>query len=819
MQDTLIDILVLGLLVLLFASTHRKAPTRRLRYWIIGWLSILLHFAVLLYVPHTPLTEDWVFSLQAAFLVISGVAFILACSVFALPPATLVPLGTALLVPALTYVFMAGFKVPHHAPYLYAATLAELAAVWLTWRFIHRVNAASLLSFAAAAAGLGLAAWSVLSGHPERGIYVFLTQLFLVNAVLFWQDFHLGSAGVLTAMLGLLAWAAVFPAALLLAVYRPSLQVPAELWNVPKYFVEFGMVLTLLEEELRQASRQREDYKLMFDGNPHPMWIYSTSTLRFLRVNRAAIEIYGYTREEFLGMDLRQVRPDSELARFESLRLAPDEIQSISGPWTHRRKDGTVMQVEVSLQSLVFDGTDARLALIKDITERQTLLNQLVYQTQHDILTGLPNRLLLRDRMEQTLLAAARDGHKAAVLCLDLDRFKQINDTYGHAIGDICLKQVAQRLCAQLRQVDTVARTGGEEFTVVLGGLHSMEDAERLTAGLLQCFGEPCVFEGFSLDLSASFGVALYPDDGTDADTLWRAADTAMYRAKNLGGNQYLFVSPEISSSASEANEIERHLRRALKDGGCELYYQPQCTLDGEIRGLEALVRLRHPQLGILPAGRFITIAEESGLILPLGNWVLEEVCRQIVEWERCGLPRVRVALNVSPLQFIRLNFAVEVQHALERSHADPHSIELEVTESVVMRNMEDVARQMETLSALGVRLSVDDFGTGYSSLRHLHQLPIQTLKIDRSFTERIDDKAGTLTIVQATLSLAHSLGMNVIAEGVETVEQLRALRTLGCDLVQGFLYSRAVPAAEAAALIRAGRCRVQTREERLESV
>jgi diguanylate cyclase (GGDEF)-like protein len=404
--------------------------------------------------------------------------------------------------------------------------------------------------------------------------------------------------------------------------------------------------------------------------------------------------------------------------------------------------------------------------------------------------------------MEQTLAAAARHGNLAAVICLDLDRFKQVNDTYGHIVGDLCLKKLADRFCARLRASDTVARSGGEEFTVLLGGLTTPADAELVVAELLSGTRQPFAVDGYNLEISASIGIAIYPDDGTDSQALWRSADTAMYRAKNSGGNQYLFVSNEISASASEANEIELWMRRALKEGGFEIYYQPQYTIDRDLCGLEALIRLQHPVEGMIPPQRFIQIAEESGLIVPIGNWALEEVCRQSTEWRSQALPPIRVALNVSPLQFMRSDFSLQVRAVLAAFQMDPCLIEIEMTESTVMRKFDEIARQMLDLSELGVQFSVDDFGTGYSSLRHLYQLPVKTLKIDRSFIERIGDPNGTYVIVQAIMSLAHSLDMRVVAEGVERDDQVEILRELKCDIIQGFLWGRPQPARSIPALL-----------------
>ena len=465
--------------------------------------------------------------------------------------------------------------------------------------------------------------------------------------MLYREDFRRNSAGVLVSVSGLAAWGAVFPFALLLAALLPRVNVIGEMWNVPKYFVAFGMILTLLEEQKRAADARSQEYRVLFENNPHPMWIFDTETLRFLAVNDAAVARYGYSAEEFSGMTLRDIRPPEEVAAMEQTvaRSAGGEAVVVSGPWTHILRDGRRIQVEISAHTIQFEGRPARFSLVQDVTERQLLHHRLVHQAHHDTLTGLPNRLLLLDRMEQALASAARRGKKAAVICLDIDRFKQINDTYGHAVGDLCLKQVAERLKSRLRAEDTVARSGGEEFTVVVGDLVSAEDATRVVEDLLSAVRKPLAAEEYPIDVTASFGIAMYPDHGLEAAALWRSADTAMYRVKRAGGNDYVLVSQEISQSMTEANELELFMRRALKEGGLEVYYQPEYWADGSLCALEALLRLQHPKFGVVHPDRFIPVAEESGLIVPMGNWVLREVCRQSEEW-RAGGPRCSADRN-----------------------------------------------------------------------------------------------------------------------------------------------------------------------------
>jgi diguanylate cyclase (GGDEF)-like protein/PAS domain S-box-containing protein len=816
MQNTLLDILILGLLVLVFGSLYRKHATVRLRYWLIGWFFVLLHFGLLL--PNSSVA--WQSNLLTAgaesALVLCAVAFALASSlVWEGGWASAIP-AVLLSVPPVAYVFVISMG-PVPVPLL--LTLGVTVHIGFTvvlFRFGKgplvlvsgaRARIARRWSGAILLAGAVWMTAEILRHHPDDSVYFIPTEMYLINAALYWEDIRRATAGVLVSVIGLAAWGAVFPCALLLQYYFPNFVVSGELWNVPKYFVAFGMILTLLEQEKRESDARSEEYRVLFDSNPHPMWIYDTQTLRFLKVNDAAISRYGYTEEQFRVMTLRDIRPPEEINALEQTIVSSANSESvlISGPWTHILHDGRRIQVEVSSHSIQFEGKTCRFSLVQDVTERQQLHLQLLHQANHDMLTGLPNRLLLLDRMEQALASASRRQRKAAVICMDIDRFKQINDTYGHNIGDICLRQVAERLKSRLRSMDTVARSGGEEFTIIAGDLATMADAEIIAEDLLGALRKTLVADQYPIDLTASFGIALYPDHGTDSASLWRSADAAMYRVKRSGGNQYVFVSREISQTTSESNEMEIFMRRALKEGGFEMYYQPEYAADGSFRGLEALLRLHHPKHGLVPPDRFIPIAEESGLIVPIGNWVLREVCRQGEEWRRSGLSVERIAVNVSPLQFMRMDFSGHVRQVLAELNMSPSNLEIEMTETTVMRNLEDVARQMRDLAELGVQFSVDDFGTGYSSLRHLHQLPIQTLKIDRSFIERISEPGGTAALVQAILSLAHDLGLQVVAEGVENHDQLDSLIRMKCDVMQGYLFARPLPAERIPPILHSG--------------
>jgi diguanylate cyclase (GGDEF)-like protein/PAS domain S-box-containing protein len=665
----------------------------------------------------------------------------------------------------------------------------------LAWRLCRgrsRVWAVITLAFS----GGGI--WTVVSiarQQPDHGISALLFEIFLTFAALYWFDFRRTSTGVLTSILGLVAWASVFPVGLLCNYLVRAGQIPPELWNVPKYFVAFGMIMTLLEDEFLAAARAMEHYRLLFAAHPHPMWVHDPETLRILEVNDAAVAHYGYSREEFMSMTLPDLRPTEDVEAILRENSATNSTK-LTGPWRHRRKDGSYIQVDMASHFIDFHGRKCSFVLVQDVTDRQQLHEQLLHQAHHDLLTGLPNRLLLEDRMQQSLAQAARYGQQAAVLCLDLDRFKQINDSFGHAAGDLCLQQVVTRVSARLRAVDTFARTGGDEFVIILGELANKNSALMVARNVLESVNRPIEVDDFSFDISASIGISIYPDDGTDAAQLRRLADAAMYRAKQAGGGQFLLVSAHTSGSFDEASELERFLRSALKDDGLELYYQPQYSMAGNLCSLEAMLRLNHPQLGTVAADRFLPIAEERGLIVPLGNWVLDEVCRQSIEWQSHRLTPLRISFAVSPLQFLHSDFSARVLGTVAQRGLDPRLLELIVTESTVMRNRPEVASQMRSLAALGVHFSVADFGSSYSCLSHLHQLPVSTLKIDCSFVERISDPNGTYTIVQAIIALAHSLGFKVVAEGVERTDQMECLRTLGCDFVQGHLLAPAQPAA-----------------------
>jgi diguanylate cyclase (GGDEF)-like protein/PAS domain S-box-containing protein len=421
--------------------------------------------------------------------------------------------------------------------------------------------------------------------------------------------------------------------------------------------------------------------------------------------------------------------------------------------------------------------------------DQRSLTDQLAHQATHDALTGLPNRLLLKERLDSALQHAAARNALVAVVFIDLDRFKQINDTLGHSIGDRLLQQIAERLNGEMGERDTLARMGGDEFTAILTGCLELDSAVEHVRRLLTAVRKPCRVDAYELFITASLGVSFYPQDGRDAATLLRNADSAMYTAKNNGKNDYRCFSAEGIAAALEKLELENLLRRALENRELEVYHQPQVDLTGKLVGLEVLLVWEHPKLGRISPSRFIPIAEESGMILPIGSWVLHHACEQAVAWQKAGYAPIRISVNVSALQFGQANFVALVAETLASTGLDASYLELELTESLVMRDVEQSARRMAELRSLGVRIAIDDFGTGYSSLSYLRRLPADTLKIDQSFLQEIEVGLGRSQLFEMIVKLAHNMGLRVTAEGVENSEQLDLARQAGCDTVQGHLF------------------------------
>jgi diguanylate cyclase (GGDEF)-like protein len=430
--------------------------------------------------------------------------------------------------------------------------------------------------------------------------------------------------------------------------------------------------------------------------------------------------------------------------------------------------------------------------IARDITERKRAEEMISYQAYHDILTDLPNRVLFRDRLDLALIQAKRNNTELAVMFVDLDRFKLVNDTLGHIKGDKLLQQVAGRLKDSLRRGDTLARLGGDEFTLLIPDLRDRQDAAVIAEKFLKCLQEPFMLDGHEVHVSASIGIAVYPVDGETIDDLIRHADIAMYQVKALGKDGHSFYNTSMLDASFQKITLEQSLRKALANGELEMYYQPQVDVtSGQIVGAEALMRWNHSERGLLSAGEFLPFAEENGLIIPISDWMLDIICRDLVRWNAEGGEHVRLSFNVSPQYLDRGDFFKKLSDALNQYGISPSQVEIEITENICIRNPHHAIDQLNKLCQLGVSIAMDDFGTGYSSLAYLHRFPIHTIKIDQSFIKEIQHEDGHFPVVLAIIWIARGLGLNLIAEGVEAGPQARYLQQAGCTTMQGYLFHK----------------------------
>ncbi|HEV7843250.1 MAG TPA: EAL domain-containing protein, partial [Pyrinomonadaceae bacterium] len=462
-----------------------------------------------------------------------------------------------------------------------------------------------------------------------------------------------------------------------------------------------------------------------------------------------------------------------------------------------RRKDGTLIDINVWMAALYDESGEISgiMAIVADITERVQAAARINYLAFHDTLTTLPNRVLFEERLTDAIAHAGAGDESLAVMFLSLDRFKKFNDTLGHTVGDQLLKSVADRLRPALQEGDALARFGSDEFSFLLTGINKAEDAGRLAREFQAILEAPFYVEGHELYVTSSIGIGLYPSDGRDSQDLLKSAGAALYRAKQSGGSNYQFYTADMNARALARLALENQLRWALERKEFRVYYQPQVSIStGQVTGMEALVRWQHPELGLVSPAEFIPLAEDTGLISPIGEWVLRTACAQTRAWHDCGFKALRVAVNLSPRQFQQPDLTLIVERILKETGLDAASLELEVTESSVMKNAETAIVTLTELKAMGIKISIDDFGSGYSSLSYLKHLPIDVLKIDQSFVSDMTADPKDAAIVMAIIQLAHSLQLKVIAEGVETDEQLHFLRLLSCDEMQGYLFCRPIP-------------------------
>jgi len=550
-------------------------------------------------------------------------------------------------------------------------------------------------------------------------------------------------------------------------------------------------------QELLQHSEER--FAKVFDASPNAIVITRLRDGKYLEVNKGWLDLSGYTREEVIGRTVHDIGiwlEPRDRDRFVEQIRAHGAVRNHEARL--RRKSGSIMDVVLCAEVVDIAGEPHLIVPFIDVTDRKQAEERIQQLATRDALTGLPNRLLFTDRLALAIGSAQWNDGSVALLVIDLDRFKYINDSLGHVFGDAFLRAVAERLSGVVGKKDTLARLGGDEFAVLLEHVAPTEDAAgQLARQILAAFREPFRVEGQSLTCSCSIGISVFPPDSADPQLLIRDAETAMYDVKESGRAAYRYFSSEMNARMHERVQLEAGLRTAIRDKQFELVYQPKVHVaSGRITGYEALLRWRHPSWGVVSPTRFISVAEDTGLIVEIGRWVMEEVCRQIRAWRRRGLPPLPVSVNLSVRQFLS-NLVDEISATMRRFGVDPGLIDLEITESLFMQNPEQVAGILRDLSELGANVTLDDFGTGYSSLGYIRQFNLNALKIDRSFISDIGATSQNIAIVRAVIMMCRGLGIRVVAEGVETKEQLGVLRTLGCDEYQGFLFSPPVAAAE----------------------
>jgi diguanylate cyclase (GGDEF)-like protein/PAS domain S-box-containing protein len=532
-------------------------------------------------------------------------------------------------------------------------------------------------------------------------------------------------------------------------------------------------------------------------------------------VNGAFCRMSGYTADELIGHNPRMLAAGRASPEFYATMWSALRTSDFwEGEIWNKRKDGTTYPrwLKIAVLRNADGSVQSHVANFTDISASKEVAERLAYLAYHDPLTNLPNRLAFESQLAQSLRVCERENHQLALMLIDLDNFKNINDTLGHQVGDELLQKVALRLRECVRSSDLVARIGGDEFVVVLPEIESPLTAARVASKIQSQLADNYRIGDHVLYATPSIGISLFPIDGSDPGTLLRNADAAMYHAKSAGRNNHQFYTARMNEAAGERLQMENELRQAISaispsHSEFSLHFQPQIqTSTGRVIGLEALLRWHSPTFGSVPPSRFITIAEETGLIQPLGDWVIWETCRLIRCFKEQGIDNIRVAINISAQQLRHENLLLLVRGALACYDLRPQDIELEVTESTAMENPETTLSILDQLSAMGIMLAIDDFGTGYSSLAYLKHLPIQRLKLDRSFVKDIETDANDAAICTATIALGHSLGLELVAEGVETAEQQNFLASLNCDTLQGYLYSKPMPFEQTLAYLKADR-------------
>ncbi|MBV8666368.1 MAG: EAL domain-containing protein [Burkholderiaceae bacterium] len=552
-------------------------------------------------------------------------------------------------------------------------------------------------------------------------------------------------------------------------------------------------------------------YRYLVDSSPDLIYTLDAEG-RFTFINETGQQLLGYAREELIGQHFSFLIHEEDKDRahfvFNERRVGERASRNVELRLKCRDTDMQERVFDTRLMNIAFSSMGmyalssklkapeffGTYGVARDITERKRAEAQISYQAYHDILTDLPNRILFRDRLELALIQAKRNKSELAVMFVDLDRFKIVNDSLGHIKGDELLQQVATRLKENLRRGDTLARFGGDEFTLLLPDLRTREDAAAIAGKFVESMQGAFALSEHQVHVSASIGIAVYPDHGETIDDLLRHADMAMYQVKGTGKNGFSFYDQSMTDASFQKVDLENNLRRALDKGELEMYYQPQVDIrSGKIVGAEALMRWNHPQRGLLSAAEFLPFAEESGLILPVSDWMIRAVCQDILAWETAGAEPIKISVNLSPQYLDRGDFYKKLKETLLLYKVAATQIEVEITENVCIRNPQHAIEQLNQLCELGVSVAIDDFGTGYSSLAYLHRFPVKTIKIDQSFVKEIRSDKGQHPVVLAVISIARGLGLHLVAEGVETQLQAHYLERAGCAIMQGHLFHRAL--------------------------
>ncbi len=573
-------------------------------------------------------------------------------------------------------------------------------------------------------------------------------------------------------------------------------------------------IIGTTQDITQQTLLELHSYELskLIEHSSNEIYIVEWDTLKYLYVNQGACNALGYTKEELLNKTILDINPDLTMKDILKQKQLVTKSNKVLNRSVHKRKDSTLYHVQAYIHTITYHETKAFVIFDTDISELmeaekrlQIQSEKLNHQANHDTLTNLPNRMLFKDRLSQSISISLRNKEKFALLFIDLDQFKKINDSLGHHVGDSVLIEAATRLKNSLRQEDTLARLGGDEFTIILKDVKGIQSASAVAQKIVDIMREPIEVNGHTLFISSSIGISMFPNDATDSANLIKFADTAMYRAKDEGRDNFQFYSSEMTSLAFERVVMESSLRIAIKEEQFVVYFQPQYnSLTNSIIGMEALVRWEHPTLGLVSPAKFIPLAEENGLIVEIDLLVMKSAMKQFSIWFKDGLNPGKLSLNLAMKQLNEKNFIKTLLNIMHSYNFQPEWLELEVTEGQIMKNPDDAILKLRKISEIGIEIAIDDFGTGYSSLAYLKKIPLDKLKIDQSFVRDIPNNEDDMAITKAIIALGKSLNLKLIAEGVETKEQKEFLEDNGCVNIQGYFYSRALPIDQITQMLKA---------------